>query len=97
MRREAEGVEASEARAFAPRVNVARAALARVVGDEAGWQRELREAHRLFAGIRATARAERVAKGAGFGVILLLTSSGEGAGGGGRGRSAGRSSRSAPA
>src|SRR5262249_3417286 len=55
-------IEVTEARVFTPQVHVARAALARVLGDEAGHQRELREAHRLFAEMGATIRAEQVAK-----------------------------------
>jgi hypothetical protein len=37
------------------------ARLARLVDDEVGRQRKLREAHRLFAAMGATARAEQVA------------------------------------
>src|SRR5262245_16206100 len=55
-------IEATEARVFTPQVHVARAALFRVLGDEATRQRELREAHRLFIEMGATARAEQVAK-----------------------------------
>src|SRR5438094_5078436 len=55
-------IDATEARAYAPEVNVERAELARVVGDEVGRQRELREAHRLFTEMGATARAEQVAR-----------------------------------
>src|SRR5262249_12495648 len=55
-------IEATEARVFTPQVHVARAALARVLGDEATRQRELRESHRLFTAMGATARAEQVAK-----------------------------------
>ena len=36
--------------------------LAWLVGDEAAYQRELREAHRLFTAMGATLPAERVAK-----------------------------------
>jgi class 3 adenylate cyclase len=39
-----------------------RAALARRVGDEAGWERSLREAERLFAEMGARPRAERLAR-----------------------------------
>jgi len=61
--RDAAGViEATEARVFTPRVHVERAALARVLGDEATRQRKLREAHRLFSEMGATARAEQVAR-----------------------------------
>jgi class 3 adenylate cyclase len=55
-------IEATEARVFMPRVHVARAALACALGDEATRQRELREAHRLFTAMGATARAEQVAR-----------------------------------
>jgi hypothetical protein len=55
-------IEATEARVFTPQVHVERAALARVLGDEAARQRELREAQRLFTAMGATARAEQVAK-----------------------------------
>jgi tetratricopeptide (TPR) repeat protein len=55
-------IDATEARAYAPGVNVERAELARVVGDEVGRQRELHEAHRLFTAMGAAARAEEVAK-----------------------------------
>ena len=55
-------IEATDARAFTPQVHVERAALARVLGDEATRQRELREAHRLFTEMDATARAEQVAR-----------------------------------
>ena len=55
-------IEATEAHVFTPQVHVERAALARVLGDEATRQRELREAHRLFTDMGATARAEQVAR-----------------------------------
>jgi tetratricopeptide (TPR) repeat protein len=55
-------VERTEARAFAPLIHVERAELARLLGDEAAYQRELREAHRLFTEMGATPHAERVAK-----------------------------------
>jgi hypothetical protein len=55
-------IEATEARIFTPQVHVERAALARVLGDKPTRQRELREAHRLFTEMGATARAEQVAK-----------------------------------
>jgi class 3 adenylate cyclase len=50
------------ARAFEPHVYLERAELARLSGDEATRQRELREAHRLFTEIGAPIRAEQVAK-----------------------------------
>jgi hypothetical protein len=55
-------IDATEARVFTPQVHVARAALARVLGDEATRRRELREAHRLFTAMGATARAQRIGK-----------------------------------
>src|SRR5262249_43836490 len=61
--RDAAAVPATpEARLFTPHVPVARAALARVLGDEAARQRELRAAHRLFTAMGARARAEQVAR-----------------------------------
>jgi tetratricopeptide (TPR) repeat protein len=50
------------ARALAPLVVEERARLARLLGDEAGCERELREAHRLFAELGATGHAERLAQ-----------------------------------
>jgi len=55
-------VEKTEARAYAPFVHVERANVARLVGDEATRQRELREAHRLFTEMGAPIRAEQVAR-----------------------------------
>jgi len=46
----------------APFIHLERAALARANGDEATRQRELRQAHRLFTEMGATARAEQVAR-----------------------------------
>jgi class 3 adenylate cyclase len=62
LRAAAAVIEATEARVFTPQVHVERAALARVLGDEATRQCELREAHRLFTEMGATARAEQVVK-----------------------------------
>src|SRR5262245_26764537 len=62
LRAAAAVIEATEARVFTPQVHVERAALARVLGDEATRQRELREAHRLFTEMGATVRAEQVAR-----------------------------------
>jgi adenylate cyclase len=45
-----------------PGVHLARAEFARLRGDGAARERELREAHRLFAEMGATARAEQVAR-----------------------------------
>jgi hypothetical protein len=50
------------ARIHLPDVHLARAELARLTGDEAARQRELREAHRLFTAMGATTRAEEVAR-----------------------------------
>ncbi len=53
---------ARSARIHLPRIGVERAKLARLVGDEAGRERHLREAHRLYTEMGATGHAERVAK-----------------------------------
>jgi hypothetical protein len=50
----------SGAKAVVPRVHEQRAELARLNGDEARHDRELREAHRLYAEIGATGHAERL-------------------------------------
>jgi len=55
-------VRGTGARGFEPHICLERAALARLSGDEAAHQRELREAHRLFLEIGAPIRAEQVAK-----------------------------------
>jgi hypothetical protein len=55
-------LEMSGAKSYAPFLHVERAELARLTGDEATRQRELREAHRLFLEIGAPIRAEQVAK-----------------------------------
>ncbi len=55
-------VETTEAHAFAPFIHVERAALARLTGDDSARERELREAHRLFAEMGATARADDLAR-----------------------------------
>ena len=52
----------SGAKSYEPFLHVERAELARLTGDEATRQRELREAHRLFLEIGAPIRAEQVAK-----------------------------------
>jgi hypothetical protein len=52
----------SGARALAPLVLEERARLARLLGDEPCRERELREAHRLFAEMGATGHAERLAQ-----------------------------------
>jgi hypothetical protein len=50
------------ARPLAPFVHEERARLARLLGDEPGSERELREAHRLFVELGATGHAERLAR-----------------------------------
>ncbi len=52
----------SGAKSYEPSLHVERAELARLVGDEAHRERELREAHRLFTEIGAPVRAAEVAK-----------------------------------
>ena len=52
-------VEETGARSYEPSIRVERAELARLVGDEAGRERELGEAQRLFAEISAAAYAEQ--------------------------------------
>jgi tetratricopeptide (TPR) repeat protein len=53
-------IEQTEARAYTPQIHVERAELARLLGDEAAYQRELREAHRLFTEMGATGHAKRI-------------------------------------
>jgi len=55
-------IEQTEARAYTPLIHVERAELARLLGDEAAYQRELREAHRLFTEMGATGHAERISR-----------------------------------
>src|SRR5205823_4988499 len=55
-------LEMSGAKSYQPFVHVERAELARLRGDEATRQRELRAAHRLFLEMGAPIRAEQVAK-----------------------------------
>ena len=59
--RAAECVGITGTRSHLPQIGVERAKLARLEGDEAGRERHLREAHRLFTEIGATGHAERVA------------------------------------
>ncbi len=47
---------------FAPTLHERRAQLAALLGDAAGRERELREAHRLYTEMGATGHAERVAR-----------------------------------
>jgi hypothetical protein len=55
-------VEETGAALYKPRFHVERAELARLLGDEPMYRRELREAHRLFTEMGATMRAEEVAR-----------------------------------
>jgi hypothetical protein len=55
-------LEMSGAKSYKPFVHVERAELARLNGEEATRERELREAHRLLLEIGAPIRAEQVAK-----------------------------------
>ncbi len=55
-------LEMSGAKSYEPFLHVERAELARLSGDDATRERELREAHRLFLEIGAPIRAEQVAK-----------------------------------
>ncbi len=55
-------VEETGARCYAAFVRVERARLARLSGDEAGYEHEMRLAQRLFTEMGATARAEEVAR-----------------------------------
>jgi hypothetical protein len=47
---------------YLPEIHLERAELARLVGDEVRRQRALREAHRLFTEMGATAWAEQVVR-----------------------------------
>jgi adenylate cyclase len=49
------------AEVYRPQAHVERAELERLLGDEAAYQRDLREAHRLFTEMGATGHAKRVA------------------------------------
>jgi tetratricopeptide (TPR) repeat protein len=55
------------AKSYEPFLHVERAELAKLTGDEAARERELREAHRLFTEIGAPIRAAQVAKELGLG------------------------------
>jgi hypothetical protein len=55
-------LEMSGAQSYEPFLHVERAELARLTGDDALRERELREAHRLFTELGAPIRAEEVAK-----------------------------------
>jgi hypothetical protein len=53
-------IESTGIRGWQPFLHVERAELARLGEDEATWERELREAHRLFAEMGATGRVARL-------------------------------------
>jgi hypothetical protein len=55
-------IEWSGAKSYEPFLQLELAELARLTGDEASREQALREAHRLFVEIGATARAEQVAR-----------------------------------
>jgi class 3 adenylate cyclase len=55
-------IERSGAKSWEPFLQLERAELARLTGDEASREHALREAHRLFVEIGATARADQVAR-----------------------------------
>jgi hypothetical protein len=55
-------VQEAGAKSQEPFIHEERAALARLLGDDATHQRELREAHRLFTEVEATGHAARLAK-----------------------------------
>ncbi len=55
-------IEETGSRVFVPQVHEERAELARLRGDDATRERELREAHRLYTEMAATGHAERLAK-----------------------------------
>ncbi len=65
-------IEATGAKSYAPFVHVERAELARLLGDEAAWRREIGEAQRLFTEMGATVHAERLAKELGRQGVTLL-------------------------
>jgi tetratricopeptide (TPR) repeat protein len=62
LERAAALVEETGARTYPPFIHAERAALAALLGDEAGRLRELRAAHRVFVAIGATGHAERLAR-----------------------------------
>ena len=55
-------LEMSGAKSYEPFLNVERAELARLTGDDTARERELREAHRLFIEMGATGHVDRLAK-----------------------------------
>jgi adenylate cyclase len=62
-------LEMSGAKSYEPFLHVERAELARLTGDEATRERELREAHRIFTEIGAPIRAAEVAKELGLATV----------------------------
>ena len=62
LTRATECVNETGARAYLPMVIEERARLARLTGDDAAAERELREAHRLYEEMGATGHAARLAK-----------------------------------
>ncbi len=61
LARALELVDKTGARGVEPQILEQRAELARLLGDESGYQSDLREAHRLFVEMGATGHARRVA------------------------------------
>ena len=59
-------IDETGARSYEPFLHVERAELAGLTHDDASRQRELREAHRLFAEMGANGHAERIAKEPGW-------------------------------
>jgi adenylate cyclase len=62
LTRAVELVHETGAKSLEPPILVERAGLMRLLGNEAGRERELREAHRLYTEMGATGHAERVAR-----------------------------------
>jgi class 3 adenylate cyclase/tetratricopeptide (TPR) repeat protein len=62
LKRAADRIEETAARAKLPWLHMERAEAARLTGGEAARERELREAHRLFTEMGATGHAERVGR-----------------------------------
>ncbi len=62
LARVSEIIGETELRSREPRIHERRAALARLLGEDAAHERELREAHRLFSEMGATGHAERLAR-----------------------------------
>jgi len=55
-------IESTGAKSYEPFLHLERAELARLTGDQTSRENALREAHRLFVEIGATARAEQIAR-----------------------------------